>query len=45
VSRLTHAQRNAQDDARMLMIACALNTGDKDRIDRDVLLRLKQQLG
>jgi hypothetical protein len=25
VSRLTHAQRNAQDDARMLMIARALN--------------------
>ena len=25
VSRLTHAQRNMQDDARMLMIARALN--------------------
>lgn len=25
VSRLTHAQRNAQDDARMLAIARALN--------------------
>jgi hypothetical protein len=26
VSRLTHAQRNAQDDARMLMVARVLNT-------------------
>jgi hypothetical protein len=26
VSRLTHGQRNTQDDARMLMIARALNT-------------------
>lgn len=26
VSRLTHAQRNAQDDARMLMTARALNS-------------------
>lgn len=26
VSRLTHAQRNAQDDARMLAVARTLNT-------------------
>ncbi len=31
VSRLTHAQRNSQDDARMLMIARALNTVAQQR--------------
>ena len=31
VSRLTHAQANAQDDARMLEIARALNTSEAAR--------------